>query len=391
MKIGLVLPSTPGYSETFFRNKILGLQQNGIKVILFVNDYKSDEYFLNCKVIKAPRLVGNKFKVVLNIFMQVLKMVLVSPRNSLKLFILNKKDKLSTTQNVKQVIANQFLLTEKLDWIHFGFGTMALGRENVAQTIGAKMAVSFRGFDIGIYPLKHPNCYKSMFQKVNKIHVISDDLANLLYQEGLSEYKKIVKITPAIDTHFFLSEAKKENAILQFTTIARLHWKKGLENTLEALCLLNQQGIDFKYTIIGDGGEKERLIFAVKQLKLTEKVIFTGKLSSEKVKKQLEATDIYIQYSLQEGFCNAVLEAQAVGVLCIVSDAEGLSENVIDKVTGFVVPKQQPKLLFKKIKEVIDLDDAQKKELGLKAMERVQNEFTIEKQQQEFLNFYEEN
>ncbi|SHJ00174.1 glycosyltransferase family 4 protein [Flavobacterium terrae] len=391
MKIGLVLPSTPGYSETFFRNKILGLQQNGIKVILFVNDYKSDEYFLNCKVIKAPRLGGNKFKVVLNIFMQVLKMVLVSPRNSLKLFILNKKDKLSTTQNVKQVIANQFLLTEKLDWIHFGFGTMTLGRENVAQTIGAKMAVSFRGFDIGIYPLKHPNCYKSMFQKVNKIHVISDDLANLLYQEGLSEYKKIVKITPAIDTHFFLSEAKKENAILQFTTIARLHWKKGLENTLEALCLLNQQGIDFKYTIIGDGGEKERLIFAVKQLKLTEKVIFTGKLSSEKVKKQLEATDIYIQYSLQEGFCNAVLEAQAMGVLCIVSDAEGLSENVIDKVTGFVVPKQQPKLLFKKIKEVIDLDDAQKKELSLKAMERVQNEFTIEKQQQEFLNFYEEN
>lgn len=391
MKIGLVLPSTPGYSETFFRNKILGLQQNGIKVILFVNDYKSDEYFLNCKVIKAPRLDGNKFKVVLNIFMQVLKMVLVSPRNSLKLFILNKKDKLSTTQNIKQVIANQFLLTEKLDWIHFGFGTMALGRENVAQTIGAKMAVSFRGFDIGIYPLKHPNCYKSMFQKVNKIHVISDDLANLLYQEGLSEYKKIVKITPAIDTHFFLSEEKKGNAILQFTTIARLHWKKGLENTLEALCLLNQQGIDFKYTIIGDGGEKERLIFAVKQLKLTEKVIFTGKLSSEKIKKQLEATDIYIQYSLQEGFCNAVLEAQAMGVLCIVSDAEGLSENVIDKVTGFVVPKQQSKLLFKKIKEVIDLDEAQKKELGLKAMERVQNEFTIEKQQQEFLNFYEEN
>lgn len=389
MKIGLILPSLPRYSETFFRNKIVGLQQNGIEVILFVNDHKAEESFLNCKVIKAPKLGGNKLKVMLNTALQLLKMVVINPNKSLKYYALNKKDKITTAQNIKQVLANQFLLAEKLDWLHFGFGTMALGRENIAQTIGAKMAVSFRGFDIGIYPLKHPNCYEIMFKKVDKIHVISDDLANLLYKQGWSQKDKVIKITPAIDTHFFLSKERQENPILQLTTIARLHWKKGLEGTLEALALVKNKGINFRYTIIGEGEEKERLLFAIKQLGLTEMVIFTGKLAPEKVREQLNATDIYLQYSLQEGFCNAVLEAQVMGLLCLVSDAEGLSENILNGITGFVVPKQQPKLLAEKLKEVINLSEFQKEEIKQKAINRVQQEFTVEKQQQEFLTFYE--
>ncbi|MBK7870836.1 MAG: glycosyltransferase family 4 protein [Saprospiraceae bacterium] len=52
-----------------------------------------------------------------------------------------------------------------------------------------------------------------------------------------------------------------------------------------------------------------------------------------------EKADIYLQYSIQEGFCNAVLEAQAMGLLCIVSDAEGLPENILHGQTGWVVPK----------------------------------------------------
>ena len=38
MTIGLVLAATPNYSETFFINKIKGLQSNGFKVILFVRE-----------------------------------------------------------------------------------------------------------------------------------------------------------------------------------------------------------------------------------------------------------------------------------------------------------------------------------------------------------------
>ena len=40
------------------------------------------------------------------------------------------------------------------------------------------------GFDIGIYPIKHPNCYNRLWKKLDKIHVISDDIGSLIYNYG---------------------------------------------------------------------------------------------------------------------------------------------------------------------------------------------------------------
>ena len=84
------------------------------------------------------------------------------------------------------MIRNQHIISEPLDWLHFGFGTLALHRENVAAAMGAKMAVSFRGFDIGIYPLKYPGCYLKLWNKVDKIHVISNDIRELVYKHGFN-------------------------------------------------------------------------------------------------------------------------------------------------------------------------------------------------------------
>lgn len=388
MRIGLVLPNIPAYSETFFRNKILGLQENGHEVILFVNNSKAENNYLNCKIVKAPKLDGNKNNILIISFIQLLKAVFINPKKSLKLYKLNKKDGILFRKNVKQIIANQFLLSEKLDWLHFGFGTMALGRESIAQVIGAQMAVSFRGFDYYVYPVKNPSCYRILFTKEVRYHVLSEAMKKGLIHQGISS-AKVFKITPAIDSRFFSVANRPKSEILQIKTIARLHWIKGLNAILEALAMLKKQNIPFHYAVLGDGEEKERLLFAVHQLGLTEHVSFLGKLPPEAVKKELETTDVYLQYSIQEGFCNAVLEAQAMGLLCIVSNAEGLSENVLDGQTGFVVPKQNPKLLFEKLLEVMHLSESEKETIKKQAVQRVREEFHLEKQQREFLKFYE--
>jgi colanic acid/amylovoran biosynthesis glycosyltransferase len=387
--IGLVLPAVPGYSETFFRSKIKGLQANGANVVLFAANPDRIKEEFPFTVRYAPRLHGNKLFVIYTSLVVFIKAFLFNYRVSQRYLYLEKKDGVTMNERVKKLIANHFILQYQLEWLHFGFGTMGLGRENVAKAINAQMAVSFRGFDIGIYPLKHPNCYAQSFKKADKIHVISDDISELLVQQGLENKSIITKITPAIDTSFFATTAKKENEIPQFLTIGRLHWKKGLEYTLEALSFLRKEGIDFHYTIIGDGTEHERLVFAAYQLGLQKNVTFAGKLTKEEVKRHLEQTDVYLQYSIQEGFCNAVLEAQAMGLLCVVSDAEGLSENVLDKQTGWVVPKRNPALLAATIKEVLFLAPSSKSEISRKAVQRVKAEFTIEKQTQAFVDFYQ--
>lgn len=386
--IGLVLSTVPKYSETFFRNKIKGLQKNGFKVVLFV-DYKNenDEDY-GYKVVSGYNFNQGKLLTIWYSLLVIIKSLFVHPAKSLRFFNQNSKDGIPFFKNIRQVIINQFFFTEHVDWLHFGFGMLAVQRENVATAMKAKMAVSFRGFDLYLSPLKHPGCYNILFKKDVKYHVLSQEMKSDLMQENINS-DNIEVITPAIDTDFFQihrePEAKKETRLV---TVARLHWKKGLEYTLQALAILKEKGLDFHYTIIGDGEEKERLVYTAHQLGIIDNITFAGKLTQEALREEVLNNSIYLQYSIQEGFCNSVLEAQALGLMCIVSNAEGLSENVLNEKTGWVVTKRKPKLLAEKILYVIDLSDEIKRSIKQNAIDRVKIGFNLQKQQQEFVDFY---
>ena len=384
MKIGLVLSSTPAYSETFFNSKIKGLQKNGFEVVLFVNS--KDTHFDLCTV-KEQVQFRSFF-----IFLKSLGLILTKLSTLLKFISLETKQNVSFKRILKKLILNQHILQESnVDWLHFGFATQAIGRENIAKAVGAKMAVSLRGFDIGIYPLKNPKCYDLLWLNINKLHVISNDLLNLAYANGFKKNVPYQKITPAIDTSFFINQSLKDASnknLLQLMTIGRLHWKKDYTSIIIALKNLKDRGIDFEYTIIGDGPEEEKLKYLVYELGLINNIIFTGKISQKEILIYFKKSHFYLQYSLQEGFCNAVLEAQSMGVLPIVSNAEGLSENVLNNITGWVIQKNSPKLLAEKIVEVINLPDGNKEKIRKQAIERIKKEFNIEKQQKEFIDFY---
>ncbi|MBO6606965.1 glycosyltransferase family 4 protein [Psychroserpens sp.] len=387
--IGLVLSTAPKYSETFFRNKISGLQDNGFKVILFV-DYKSkhDNDF-PCEIVVAPNFGGSKMKTFFNSFLSLLKCLVLYPKKSARFLSLEKKSGFTLRQRLKRLILNQFLFQKHVDWLHFGFGNLAISRENVAEAKGAKMAVSFRGSDFYLSPLKHKDCYQLLFQKEVKYHVLSNEMKQDVMAHNIA-FDNIQVITPAINTSFFKAP-QMPNTIgktVKLITVARLHWKKGLIYTLEAMKVLRDREIDFHYTIIGSGEEYERIKFAINQLELNHRVTLLGELKQEDIKKQLKSSDIYIQYSIQEGFCNAALEAQAMGLMCVVSNAEGLSENVLNNKTGWVIPKRQPELLAGKIIEILGLPDAVKNEIRKTAIERVKNQFNLEKQNAAFKAFY---
>lgn len=390
-RIGLVLPAIPGYSETFFKNKIEGLVSNGFEVILFINGSGKKTLYQNkIPVIFLSSLSKNKLVASLQSLLILVNLLFFHFSKVKAFFSLEKSDGRSTGSILKSLILNKAILKTNLDWVHFGFGTMSLGRENVGDAIGAKMAVSFRGFDYYVYPVKNDNCYKILFSKKVKYHVLSENMKIGLLNKGIRE-ENIVKITPAIDLSLFKTDgiSKSKSDTINILTVARLHWIKGLEYTLEALSILNQKGLKFRYTIIGDGAEKERLQFLVYQLKLENCVFFKGKLSHQEIKGALENTDLYLQYSIQEGFCNAVLEAQAMGKICVVSDADGLIENVIDNVTGFVVAKRKPLSLAKKIEDVLSLPEVRKNEISHNAIQRVEQYFSVKNQIDKFLDFYE--
>jgi len=385
-KIGLVLSKPPGYSETFFISKIKGLQRHGFEVTLFCQN--DDENFNDCPVYKQSKIVRSPWVQFILFLLTFVKLVPYH-KQLIRYIRLERAQNTPAIQLLKKIYLNAYLLKAKVDWLHFGFATLAIGSELIAKAIGAKMAVSLRGFDISVYPLKHPGCYKTLWKVVDKVHVISDDLLIAAKKQGLPNSISIQKIVPAIDLALFefqgLSDRKGD---LIFLTIGRLHWKKGFVDTLMALSKIKERKIPFTYFIIGEGSDYERIAFAVNELQLSDRVRFLGRLPHIEVRSHLLKADIYLQYSIQEGFCNAVLEAQAMGKLCIVSDAEGLAENVLHKQTGWVVPKGEPLLLANQIMEVIDLPIKQQQLTKQAAVDHVKSQFSIEQQIEAYVQFY---
>ena len=386
--IGLVLSSVPGYTETFFRNKIKGLQESGYTVILFVDYFRHEEDPFICKVVHTGNFNGFSIKFLIKVFVAIIKTVFIHPKKSIAYFSLDKADGLSYKRCIKNVLLNEPFFNHQLDWLHFGYGMLAYNRENIPNAIGAKMGVSFRGFDLYLSPIKHEHCYDRLFKKDIFYHVLSNKMKDLLVAHSISS-EAISVIPPAIDVQLFeRHETGLTDACIKILTVARLHWIKGLEYVLEAMSILKEQGVNFHYTIVGDGEDLERLVFAANQLNITDNVTFTGRLNQSEIKDLMLSSNIYVQYSIQEGFCNSVLEAQAMGLLCVVSDADGLIENVSDTHTGWVVPKRNPVALSTMIKTIINLPSGQQQQVKLQAVERVKKQFNLELQQKSFNAFY---
>jgi colanic acid/amylovoran biosynthesis glycosyltransferase len=393
MTITLVLPQPPGYSETFFRSKIQGLQESGHKVILVTA--ATDQKFEACQHLQHPKV--NK-----NLILQVFKMgveflsLLLYFKPVLRYINLEKSEGTGWKRLFEKLYINATLLKLNTDWLHFGFATMALDRELVAKAIGAQLAVSLRGYDMDVYPLKHNKCYELVWKQVDKVHSISNYLLKKAERQGLSKKTPSQIITPAVGLDKFKhlqKEVDQPSGKFKLLTIARLHWIKGIDDLIKTASFLKEQNIDFEWKVVGGGDSKhtERYLYHVHQKNLEKEIEFVGRQSHPETLELLTRSDFYVQTSLSEGFCNAVLEAQALGKLCVAYDAGALSENIVHEQTGWLVSKAQPKLLAEKIMEVIQLNEMDKKSIQQKAMERVQVQFNLEIQKEEFNMFYQKN
>jgi colanic acid/amylovoran biosynthesis glycosyltransferase len=174
---------------------------------------------------------------------------------------------------------------------------------------------------------------------------------------------------------------------VRILSIGRLEWKKGYEHALQAIKILMERGVNFQYDIIGDGDYAASLFFARHQMGLENMVSLLGALSHSKVIDRLSEADIFLHPSLSEGFCNAVLEAQAMGIPVVCSNAGGLTENIKDGVTGFVVPRRDPYAMAEKLR-LLAADGRLRQRMGQAGRMRVEGHFQLEQQLDAFETFY---
>jgi colanic acid/amylovoran biosynthesis glycosyltransferase len=299
-------------------------------------------------------------------------------------------------QTAKQFYLDAAIIALDPEIVHYEFGAMAAGKTYLRQRLDCRLSVSFRGYDLHYAGLANPEYYRNLWKEADAIHLLGSSLWHAAQNRGCPPDMRHALIPPAVDTkrvyrrdRAHLGRAIDPERPLRVLSVGRLEWVKGYEYALQAVHFLAEQGCPFQYRIIGDGAYLEPLAFARYQLSLEDRVDFLGSLPQEAVFEEMNRADVFLQASVSEGFGNAALEAQAMELPIVTTDAGGLPENVADGRTGFVVPRRDPEALCRKLVELAR-DGELRMRLGTAGRHRVEDCFTMPVQIAAFDRFYRE-
>lgn len=193
------------------------------------------------------------------------------------------------------------------------------------------------------------------------------------------KYRKVEVVYPGVDIEALLAmrngcvssgnyTTEKENAF-KICLIGSLIELKRPHIAIEVTSkLIHREKYNVILNVIGSGPLLSELKTLTVTLNLKEgrDVFFWGHLSKKDTIRILDASDILIHASDSESFGRAVAEAQVIGKPVVVPRVAALPEIIVDKVTGFVVQKDNIEEYVEKVKILADNLDL-KKEMGQKA------------------------
>lgn len=157
-----------------------------------------------------------------------------------------------------------------------------------------------------------------------------------------------------------LTASPEESRII--LSVGRLVEQKNHALLVEAFSALRDLHQEWAVDILGQGPEEARLASLIDEKGLTGTVRLRGMVSD--TEPHYQSAGIFVLSSLYEGTPNAMLEAMAHGLPCVVADnLPGALTHIEDGVTGLVFRSGNPQSLAAKLAHLIH-DPVLRKQLG---------------------------
>lgn len=150
-------------------------------------------------------------------------------------------------------------------------------------------------------------------------------------------------------------------------TIANFKHHKGHGYLLEAAARVRTTLADLRVVLIGQGPLEGEIRRRAHQLDLDETIVFAG--YREDAPRLAGGFDLFVLPSIYEGLSIALIEAMALGVPAVVSDAGGLPEVVRHGREGVVIPARDPAALADALVSLLQ-DRSLRERLGEAARQR---------------------
>lgn len=149
---------------------------------------------------------------------------------------------------------------------------------------------------------------------------------------------------------------------LRILSVGRCTTKKGFAHLLDALAVLQQEGLAYEADLVGYGELLPALQGQAAELGLTS-LTFTGALQQEGIRDLMNRADVFVLPCVQapdgdiDGIPVVLMEAMAAGCPVISTAVSGIPELVRDDETGLVVPPHDHEALATAMKRLIDDPD----------------------------------
>jgi glycosyltransferase involved in cell wall biosynthesis len=150
---------------------------------------------------------------------------------------------------------------------------------------------------------------------------------------------------------------------IRLITVGRLHFSKGHDVLLRAVRILADQGHDVSLRLAGAGPEADNLRRLATELGLADRVHFLGSLSEDQIIAELKTADVFVLASHAEPLGVVYMEAMAMGVPTIGTNAGGVGEIITNGVDGILVSPNDPTALADSIAALMS-DEARRRQLG---------------------------
>lgn len=210
-----------------------------------------------------------------------------------------------------------------------------------------------------------------------------------------------VAITPfGVDLNRFTPPLSKKNTKeIVIGCIKTLEEKYGMKYLIQAVRLLidhlSETGNSdvsscIRCRIYGSGSQRKELEELITQLNLSDSVRLMGSVPHNQVPDVLSQMDIFCVASVldSESFGVAAVEASAMALPVVVSDVDGFREVVEDKVTGLIVPRQDPAAMAHALEQLV-LNPNLRTELGVQGRRRVEALYNWEDNVKQMLQVYD--
>lgn len=179
-------------------------------------------------------------------------------------------------------------------------------------------------------------------------------------------------------------DSDEQRRFVTLLFVGRFETRKGIDVLLDIVPDLLTRNPDLRIELIGDHsipapqGGTYLSNFQKKHQGACwlDRLCVPGVVSDEELEYAYSRCDIFVAPSRYESFGLIYIEAMRYGKPCVGCDAGGVSEVVLDRVTGLLVQPGEPVSLYKALMSLVESPDL-RRNLGTNGLQRYHERFTI--------------